>query len=248
MDDNLDDLVAPRRKKKSDPDLVWNILTLVMLIGTLCVIGFSYSLFVNPYSDWNLFPPNTPLPTPIPPTWTPITMPATWTPTVTVQPSPSYTKRPTYTLEPSETLFTLATATSAVTPTLTGKPTGALYAATISYFASTTFNAKNDCTKLLIAGKVLKSDNSPLVGAIIKMGGGLPGKSFTPPGMVLSGIATDYGPSGFVFDTGVAPVESSKTLWVQLFDRDDKALSGQVFVTTYKDCNKNLVFVAFQEK
>ena len=249
MDDKFDSLDAPRRKKKSDPDLIWNILTLVMLVGTFCVVGVSYSLFTNPYTDWNPLPPNTPLPSPIPPTWTPITFAATWTPTVTVQPSPSYTKRPTITLEPSITTFSLATATSALTPTLTSKPTGVPYAATITYHDSTTFNPSSDCTKLLIAGRVLDSKNQPVIGLIVKMGGNLPGKMFEPSkNMVLSGIATNYGQSGFELDTGVPPVESNKTLWLQLFTQDNKPLSSQIFLTTYNDCKKNLVLVTFQEK
>jgi hypothetical protein len=248
MDDKLDNLDKPRRKKKSNPDLVWNVLTILMLLGTCLVAGVSYNLYVDPYSELNIFPPNTPLPTPIPPTWTPIAMPAIWTPTVTIQPSPSNTKRPTITLEPSITPFSLATPTLDVTPTVTGKPTGVPYAATISYHDSATFNPSSDCTKLIIAGRVLNAKNQPVQSLIVKMGGGLPGKSFVPPAISLTGVVRSYGESGFEFDTGVAPVDSSKTLWVQLFTQDEKSLSDKVFITTYKDCNKNLVLVTFQEK
>ena len=249
MDNNFENFGQQRtpRRKKSDPDLVWNILTLVMLVGTLCVVGVSWSLFTNPYSDLNPFPPNTPLPTPIPPTWTPLAFESTWTPTITPIPSPSYTPRPTFTLEPSDTPFSLASPTSNLTPTITAKPTGVPYAATISYHDSTTFRPDTNCTMLLVAGRVLDSHNNPKIGLIVKMGGGLPGKSFVPPDVKLTGIATDYGPSGFEFNPGVEPVASTGTLWVQLFDQTS-ALSNQILLTTYKDCKKNLILVNFQEK
>lgn len=250
MNNNFDNFGQQRspRRKKSDPDLVWNILTLVMLIGTLCVAGVSYTLFTDPQNFLNPFPPSTPTFTPIPPTWTPLTFGSTWTPTITQTPRPSLTPRPTFTTEPSNTPFSLASATSALTPTITAKPTGVPYAATISYHDSATFRPDTNCTMLLIAGRVLKADNSAFIGAIVKMGGGLPGKSFTPPVPTYAGIMTAYGPSGFEFNPEMAPVASSKTLWVQLFNQSNAPLSDQVFVTTYTDCKKNLVLVTFQEK
>ncbi|MGC1375537.1 MAG: hypothetical protein WA821_04905, partial [Anaerolineales bacterium] len=104
-----------------------------------------------------------------------------------------------------------------------------------------------NCTMLLIAGRVLDAHNNPKIGLIVKMGGGLPGKSFVPPDVKLTGIATAYGPSGFEFDTGMAPIASTDTLWVQLFDQTS-ALSNQIPITTYNDCKKNLILVNFQEK
>ena len=249
MNDNLDNFgqQAPKRKK-SDPDMIWNLLTIMALVSTLCVGLYYYSLFSNPYSNLNPFPPNTLVPTPVPPTWTPIGFAATWTPTVTVPPTVSNTPRPTYTLEPSNTPFSLATATSVLTATRTPKPTGVPYTATVSYYDSTTFRTDTSCNTLLIAGQVLDSGNNPVIGLIVKMGGSLPGKVFVPPDVKLTGIATAYGPSGFEFDPGVQPVASSKSLWVQLYDQSSAPLSNQIFLTTYTDCKKNLVFIRFQQK
>lgn len=236
-----------QRRRSPNRDNLWNVMTIVMLLGTMCSCFYFFALYRDPYSLLNFFPPDpaTPTPSPIPPT--PLTFPATWTPTVTQQPSPSNTKRPTITLEPSNTPFSLATATSENTATITPKPTGVPYGATVSYHDSTTFRPDTDCTKLIIAGRVMDAKNKPVIGLIVKMGGGLPGKSFTPVEVKLTGLATAYGPSGFEFDTGVEPVASSKTLWVQLFDQTN-ALSTPLFVDTFKDCKKNLVLVTFQEK
>ncbi len=236
------------RGKKTNRDSLWNILTLVMLLGTLCACGYFFILFRDPYSQLNFFPPDPPTASPIPPTLTFIAFPATWTPTVTIQPSPSDTRRPTITLEPSNTAFSLATPTSEHTPTITPKPTGVPYGASISYPDIATFRPEVGCTKLLVAGRVMDAKNEPVIGAIVKMGGSLPEKSFAPPIQVLSGLNDIYGHSGFEFDPGMAPVESKGTLWVQLFSQSNQALSTPIFVTTYKDCKKNLALVVFQEK
>jgi hypothetical protein len=239
----------PPRRKKNSSDSLWNVLTLVMLLCTLCACGYFFILFRDPYSQLNFFPPDPPTASPIPPTWTPIPLPATWTPTVTVQPSPSNTKRPTITLEPSNTAFTLATATSALTATITPKPTGAPYSATISYPDINAFRSDVGCTKLLIAGRVMNAKNEPVIGLIVQMGGSLPGKSFAQKVQVLSGLFEKYyGASGFELDPGVEPVDSNGTLWVQLLSQSKDALSVPIFVTTYKDCKKNLALVTFQEK
>lgn len=237
------------RRKKSSSDSAWNVLTVMMLIGTLLACGYFYSLFSNPYSALNPFPPNTPTLTPIPPTWTPLGFEATWTPTLTLVPSPSFTPRPTYTLEATNTPFSLASATSIFTETKTPKPTGAPYIATITYYeSSATFRPDTDCGVMLVAGRVIDSKNTPVISLIVKLGGSLPGKVFIPPIQTLAGIATGYGPSGFEFNPEVAPVSTSNSLWVQLFDQNSTALSNQIFVTTYNDCKKNLIFVQFQQK
>ena len=56
-DDFLND--APRaaapvkKKKKPGRDSLWNALTVVMLVMTLCSCGFFISVFTNPYSAFN---------------------------------------------------------------------------------------------------------------------------------------------------------------------------------------------------
>lgn len=235
-------------RKQSSPDLIWNVLTVAVLVGTLCIAGFFASLILNPYSALNPFPPATPLPTLVPPTWTPIGLPATWTPTLTVEPTLTDTPHPTFTLEPSATLFSLATATLAVPPTKTPKPTGVPYTFTTNYYDSTTFRPDTSCSMMLVAGQTLDAGNNPVTGLIVKMGGSLPGKVFNPPSLVLTGTSTAYGPSGFEFNPGVAPVATTKALWVQLFDQSGSPISTQVFLTTYTDCKKNLIFIRFQQK
>src|SRR5689334_19482466 len=187
-------------RKKSNPDLIWNVLTAVMLMGTLCAAAFFVAAFTNPALVPGFLQPPTPLPTPIPPTVTPLALQPTWTPTNTVEPTATDTPRPTFTMVPTATIFTLATATPKVPPTKTPKPTGVPYAANISYYDSTAFRPDTNCGVLLVAGQTLDSGNNPVTGLIIKLGGSVPGKVFNPPEVKLAGIATAYGPSGFEFN------------------------------------------------
>jgi len=101
---------------------------------------------------------------------------------------------------------------------------------------------------MYVAGKALGTNNNPITGLQVSLGGSVPGKVFVPPLTTLTGISPIYGPSGFEFDLRVAPVASSKGLWVQLFDQSGTPLSEQVQLKTYTDCKKNLINVSFQQK
>lgn len=98
----------------------WNLLTILALIATLLVIGYTSTVFANPYTGLNPLPPP-PLPDVfLPPTATPtlLQLPPTWTFTVeevifTPTPLPSSTP------EPSSTGLILPTQTETNTPTVT---------------------------------------------------------------------------------------------------------------------------------
>jgi hypothetical protein len=62
----------------------------------------------------------------------------------------------------------------------------------------------------------------------------------------VSGINKEYGPSGFEFVLGNAPVASDKTLFVQMVDQQNIPLSDPVQISTSTDCSKNLVIVRFK--
>jgi hypothetical protein len=62
----------------------------------------------------------------------------------------------------------------------------------------------------------------------------------------VSGINKEYGPSGFEFVLGTAPVASNDTLYVQLVDQQNIPLSDPVSIDTSTDCSKNLVMVRFK--
>jgi hypothetical protein len=238
--------------RKGSSDRLFNILTVVFLLMTLSLCGVFFTIFTNPYSAINPFPPNTPIPPTITPTITPIQPPATWTSVPTVAPTATNTPRPTFTVEPTNTPFSLvtpSTPTRTATATRTARPTGVPYNTTVQLFDSTTFRPDTSCGDFLVAGQALNASNTPVTGLIVKLGGSLPGKSFNNPVLTtLTGIVPAYGPSGFEFALGVPPVASSKTLWIQLFDQSGAPLSEQVYLTTSGDCDKNLVFVRFKQR
>ncbi len=255
--DNFDDFLkekpkAPPPKKKASPDFTWNVLTAVMLVMSICACVVFFSVFTNPYSSINPFAPDTPIPPPATATWTPVGYAATWTPTVTVPPTETYTPRPTYTIEPSVTPYILKTSTPdytetpSLTPTKTARPTGVPYSISVTYNESVTFDSANTCSSMYVAGRVMDAQNKPVWGLQVKLGGGVPGKTFAMT--TLTGISQVYGQSGFEFDLKVAPVASSNALWVQLYDQSGAPLSEQTRVATYTDCKKNLILVIFQQK
>jgi hypothetical protein len=245
---------ASRPKKKASPDLTWNMLTGVMVVMSLCACGFFVSILQNKYSPLNPFPPNTLVPGPPTATMTPLGFDPTWTPTLTTAPTETATRRPTFTPVATFTPFKITTPTNTFTPTITvvasrtPRPTGVPYAVTVSWDESLKWRPDTSCASMYVAGKALDAKSNPMTGLQVKLGGGVPGKTFVPALTTLTGISPIYGPSGFEFDLRVAPVASSKGLWVQLFDQSGAPLSEQFQLKTYTDCKKNLILVNFQQK
>jgi hypothetical protein len=113
--------LLPEQKKVSRKSLIWNVLTVLVLLGTCCQATYFLTIFNTPNSPLNLFPPH-PLPTlfqTVTPTNTIIPLESTWTPTPTVSPVPSRTSAPTWTVAPSNT----PRPTTSVTSTPTGSRT-----------------------------------------------------------------------------------------------------------------------------
>jgi len=248
--DNFD--LTPEKKKTPGP-LVWNILTIVTLVGVLCLCGFFLSIFVNPHSALNPFPPAA-LPTLLEfptTTITPILPPATWTPSPTIQPSPTRTGAPTWTPVPSNTPFTLATGISRWTPTRTPKPsstpkaTGMPVTTTISWLSSSYYHPEAACNWLGIAGQAVDKNNAPLMYLTLHLGGTLNSQSVDYLG--LTGTAPNYGVAGFEFYLGDKPVASNGTLWIQVLDQSGQPLTDRVYIDTFNDCNKNLVLLRFKK-
>ena len=255
FDEFLSEKPAPKSTPKKAPskDNLWNLLTVLMLFMTLCACIYFVSLLSNPTSSLNPFPPNTMVPPPPTATWTPIGFAATWTPTVTLPPTDTSTPRPTFTMESSSTPYKLMTSTPFKSPTVTtiptrtARPTGAPYTMTNRLADRATYKPGSDCSSMYVAGRVLDSSNTDVSpGWTIKVGGTLHGKSLQL--ITLVGLDKVYGPSGFEISLGVAPVASTGTTTVQLFDLSGVALSEQYKLNTSADCKQDLIFVLFQQK
>jgi hypothetical protein len=220
-----------------------------MLLGVCCLAYYFLTIFLNPHSPLNFFPPaQTPTlygtPTE---TITPIPPPSTWTPTITIQPTASRTKAPTWTLlpemiTPSITQTPAATFTETVTPTATTTSMPAL--AQITYDSSTAIHADSGCTWLGVGGKVLDAADKPLPFQTIQLGGTLDGQAVSK--LTLSGGAKAYGDSGYEFVLSDHPIASTKTLWIQLFDNAGKPLTDKIYFDTFTACDKNLALIVFK--
>jgi hypothetical protein len=241
----MDELNEPR-SKFSLGRLFANCLTLLILLATVG-IGVAFAIvYINPQVPFNPYPPPT-LPALLEFPTSPPTEEPTDTPTNTA----------TATSEPEATATTTAVVTATAvtstpesptetptpvppteTPTTTPVPftlQAGSVAATTSWF--------HGCDWMGVGGHVLDTDNSPLVGYVIQLGGELAGEPMNME--VLSGSASEIlGTSGYLFDLADHPVASEETLWLQLVDASSGLpLSEQVLLTTYDTCSKNLLLV-----
>lgn len=90
----------------------------------------------------------------------------------------------------------------------------------------------------------MDANGSHVIGTVVVLRGTLNGSRIEQ--QTVSGINKEYGPSGFEFVLGTAPVASNNTLSVQLVDQQSLPLSEPVQLTTSTECSKNLVLVRFR--
>jgi hypothetical protein len=115
----------------------------------------------------------------------------------------------------------------------------------VTQVASTLIHPEAACNWDGVGGTVVDSNNGHLIGMVVVLRGFLDGK--TVDLTTVTGINKEYGPSGFEFVLGDAPVASNKTLYVQLVDQSSLPLSDKVEINTSADCAKNLVIVRFKK-
>ena len=224
------------------PMQMWDILSILVLVLTACAGAYFVFIFLNPTSSYNILPPGGRGSQVATLTATPQQLQATWTPSPTLALTPSNTPRPTF------TPFFTSTPFSLVPPTKTSKPTStpkAPFSATFSQVESTVIHPDLACNWAGIGGTVVDANNSPVIGTVVVLRGTLNGS--TVEQQTVSGINKEYGPSGFEFVLGNAPVASDNTLYVQLVDLQNIPLSDKISVVTSSECNKNLVIVRFKK-
>ncbi len=234
---------APPEREPARIEL-WDMLSILTLLLTLCIGAYFVAVFANPSAAFNLLKPgrNDP-PTP---TITQIQPPSTWTPTL---PGPSET--PTLTLLPTITLPATPTLVSLITPSVTPTPTRtpkAPFTHTISQISSEAYHPELGCNWQGVAGRVVGPNNEELNGYIILLNGFYNGKSFEE--YKAAGIAQIYGRSGFEFqlETGSSPIDSKGLLAIQVFDfQSGRPVTDKIPIDTSSDCSRNLVIVLFKK-
>ena len=219
---------------------LWDLLSILTLLMTLCIAAYFLMIFLDPMSGLNPLKPINPNLPPTP-TITPIQLEPTWTASPTIVPTITETPRPSATPYFSPTPVSLITPSK--TPTFTVTPK-APFSATVTYLPSTTYYLDAACNWLGVAGTVVDTRNSDVVGMVIQLTGTLNGKRVNM--QTLSGAYRQYGVSGFEFFLGTVPVASKGTLVAQLLDLSALPLSENVYIDTYNDCNKNMVIIRFK--
>lgn len=239
------DFDGTQSKRAGAPMQIWDMLSILILILTACLLGYFALVFINPQSSLNIMPPGGGLFSNPPPTLTvtPLKLEPTWTASPTLVLTPSDTPRPTLTPIPTNTSFSLVPPTKTPKPTKT--PRAPFSAVSVSQVESTLIHPELTCNWAGIGGTVVDANNSPVIGTVVILRGTLNGSTMEQ--QTVSGINKEYGPSGFEFVIGNAPVASNKTLYVQLVDQQNIPLSDPVQITTSSECGKNLVMIRFKK-
>ncbi|MBK9925646.1 MAG: hypothetical protein IPP66_10175 [Anaerolineales bacterium] len=228
------------------PMQIWDILSIIVLILTACIVGYFVLIYFNEDSKLNILPPSGGLLSPKIPTATPApaTLVPTWTASPTLEMTATRTPVPTWTPLFTDTPFSL------VPPTRTPKPTNtpkALFGVTVKAIPSTIFYPELACSYFGVGGEAVDVKNGPYKFGIIKVGGTLNGQTIDPTKYTtVTGVATKFGQAGFEIVFAMPPTNSNKTLWIQMFDVSDIPQSDRIYFNTYSDCEKNLIQVRFK--
>ena len=246
--DIIDARKAPRRKRRRF-DLVWNLLAIALLVMTLCVGAVVATIFMNPSSAWNPFPPPTRVPIPEWPTPTntlKMTLEPSWTPTIGV-PTQTFTPRPTNTPLVTATPFDLPpSSTPTVGATLTpGGFAFELNDGSPSWISSASFHPDLGCDWTGVAGQVLGINGEPVRSQFIHMGGSVEGQLINL--LTITGSAPSYGLAGYEFTIANRLVATNDTLWIQLEDVQGLPMSDRIYFDTIADCNQNLVIIYLRQ-
>lgn len=245
------DLVEERtgRNARGKMGLIWNILTVLMLIATLVAVAFFALIYTNPYSALNPVPPPQ-----VPgvlelPTLTPTSravLPPTWTPTETQPPTATPTLRPTSTLPPTPTLPAPAEPTQeAATPMPGGMPFVPQDGHPLAI--ADIYHPDQGCSWVGVGGQVYDMKGGALSSQQVQLGGVLNGTPI-PPGSrpTLTGLIPNV-PGYYEFFLADAPFASEQQLWVQLVDQYGQPISERVYFDTYDSCDKNLIIINFRQ-
>jgi hypothetical protein len=242
------DFDGTQSRSSQAPMQMWDILSILVLILTACLVGYFALVFADPASRLNPLRPGAgPLAVNLPTsTATPLKMEATWTASPTFVLTPSDTPRPTFTPFSTDTPFSLVPPTRTPKPTKTERITFA-FSVTVKPIASTIYLPDSGCSYFGVAGEAVDLNNAPYLKGIVKVGGTLGGQTIDPDKhTTVTGVATQFGPAGFEIPLEVAPVDSKNTLWIQLFDTAGVPLSEKKYFSTYSSCEKNLIQVRFK--
>ena len=241
----LSDPKEHKGRKKSSA-LVWNVLTILVLVIILCVISASLLIFMNPYTGINPFPPPTLYPSVVPPTITVtprFTLVPSWTPTNALIEG---TEIPEAAAISTDSPPAVGSTIEVIVDTPQGGYSFVPREGSPSAIDGSTFHPDAGCNWSGVAGQATSLNGEAVKGLFVQLGGSIPGVE-SVGSLAMTGLAPQYGEGGFEFTISDKLVASNGTLWIQLLDQQNLPLSDRVYFDTYNDCQKNLIIIYFDQ-
>jgi hypothetical protein len=99
------------------------------------------------------------------------------------------------------------------------------------------------CNWAGVAGQVFGPDNNPVSGFTVVISGSVDGSYINRSG--VTGSAQAYGNGGYEVQLSSAPFTSDGSLTAYLLDTELKQVAAPVPVTTYQDCQSNLLLLNY---
>ncbi len=106
-------------------------------------------------------------------------------------------------------------------------------------------HAEAGCNWLGVAGQLFDLAGDPAINLVVEVGGTLAGEPVL--GLALTGLDSVYGPGGYEIQLAEEVIASHNEVWLQVKNAQGQVLSEPIFVTTYADCNQNLILLNFVE-
>lgn len=246
----------PNYDRQSGPgigSLILNLLTMGVLLLTLCAGGAMTVVFINPatidriapYLPVKLIVPPTLMPTLGYPTATntpEIYLPSTWTPTpsrtpgiATPIPPPTDTPAPTETPPVDES----------PEPTSTPLPFGAQPGSPVAME-----NPVNDlaCDYMGIGGQVFDLTGSPVFNLDLHVTGELDGQSIDLHSLTGTSGVESLGPGAYLINLADHPIATSGDLEIVLSDTSGTALSDTIEFDTTDACDGNFILFNWRQQ
>jgi hypothetical protein len=252
MEKDVFDYIEEGEAAPSRSGMVWNVLTVLVLLAAVLIGVVFLIVFVKPNIGINPFPPpempvriilDTPTPTPksvLPPTWTPTASPV---PVETSTPVPTSTPLPT-----QEEVLEDEGDEVDDDEVITGDFPVVLHDGSPQYIPATSFHPDVGCNWMGVAGQVIDVNGAPVQGLIVEVGGSLDGENIGNPTILqATGLATAYGEAGFEVKLADEPIESFGSVWIQVLDQAGLPLSERISFFTFDDCEKNLIIIYFKQ-
>ena len=152
---------------------------------------------------------------------------------------------------PTPEITAAPTATGTPEPTFT--PTVVPYSLQLMnpYYLKNFTHDDLGCEWFGVAGQIFDREGKVQKDIVVRAGGEINGSPVIEE-MVMPLAEPDvdlaYGPGGFELTLAVSLADTESEVWIQLFSLEGDPLSDKIYLTTYDDCQKNMILLNFVEE